>query len=248
MQNHKKEQESVNEYDPEFIRDLFNRMSGSYERVNYITSFGFSLRWRKQFLKAIAPTPEPIRILDLMTGMGETWNPIRSRFPNAELSTLDYSEGMLVHANDKNKKQFSGKVIVHHQDLLKNTLPADHYDVALSAFGLKTFNPEQINKLAAEVKRILKPGGRFSLIEVSAPTSPVLYGLYKLHLKHIVPLCGKIFLGNPEEYRMLWKYTERFGNSRRTAAIFTEAGLKTQYVSYFGGCATGVIGQKLPGS
>jgi demethylmenaquinone methyltransferase/2-methoxy-6-polyprenyl-1,4-benzoquinol methylase len=81
-------------------------MSVSYERVNYITSFGFSLRWRKQFLKTIAPSNEALRIMDLMTGMGETWNPIRHRFPNAELSTLDYSEGMLVHANHKNKKSF----------------------------------------------------------------------------------------------------------------------------------------------
>lgn len=219
-------------------------MSGSYERVNYTTSFGFSLRWRKQFLKSIKETGDQIRIMDLMTGMGETWHPVCNRFPNAELSTLDYSEGMLKHAKAKSDKDFSGKVLIHHQDLLNNTLSESHYDVVLSAFGLKTFNPEQVNKLVAEVKRILKPGGQFSLIEVSAPTNPLLYALYKLHLKHIVPVCGRIFLGNPEEYRMLWKYTERFGNSRRSAEIFAEAGLKTQYVSYFGGCATGIVGKK----
>ncbi len=223
-------------------------MSGSYERVNYTTSFGFSLRWRKQFLKSIPSTSESLRIIDLMTGMGETWGPIRSRFPNGELSTLDYSEGMLVHARHKNHKSFGDKVIIHHQDLLKNTLLSEYYDVVLSAFGLKTFNTEQIATLAGEIKRILKPGGRFSLIEVSSPENPVLHGLYKLHLKHIVPVCGQIFLGNPEEYRMLWKYTERFGNSNRAAEIFAEAGLKTQYVSYFGGCATGITGQKVAAS
>ncbi len=244
MQKKIQASEAVNEYDPEFIRDLFNRMSGSYERVNYITSFGFSLRWRKQFLKNIAPSNDPIRILDLMTGMGETWNPIRNRFPNAELSTLDYSEGMLVHANHKNQKSFSGKVIVHHQDLLQNTLPSDHYDVVLSAFGLKTFNSEQVTRLAEEVKRVLKPGGKFSLIEVSSPDSAVLQTLYKLHLKHVVPICGKLFLGNPQEYRMLWKYTERFGNSEAAATQFKKAGLNAEYVSYFGGCATGIIGMK----
>lgn len=244
MQTKLQESEAVNEYDPEYIRDLFNRMSGSYERVNYITSFGFSLRWRKQFLKTIAPSNESLRILDLMTGMGETWNPIRHRFPNAELSTLDYSEGMLVHANHKNQKSFSGKVIVHHQDLLKNTLPSDHYDVVLSAFGLKTFNSEQVTRLAEEVKRVLKPGGKFSLIEVSSPDSAFLNALYKLHLKHVVPICGKLFLGNPQEYRMLWKYTERFGNSEAAAAQFKKAGLNAEYVSYFGGCATGIIGMK----
>lgn len=244
MQNKIQLSDTVNEYDPEFIRDLFNRMSGSYERVNYITSFVFSLRWRKQFLKNIAPSKEPIRILDLMTGMGETWNPIRDRFPNAELSTLDYSEGMLVHANHKNQKSFSGKVIVHHQDLLKNTLPSDNYDIVLSAFGLKTFNPEQVNRLAEEIKRVLKPGGKFSLIEVSSPNNAVLHALYKLHLKHVVPICGKLFLGNPQEYRMLWKYTERFGNSESAAEQFKKTGLKAENIAYFGGCATGITGTK----
>jgi ubiquinone/menaquinone biosynthesis methyltransferase len=233
------------EYDPEYIRGLFNRMSGSYERVNYITSFGFSLRWRRQFLKFIAPAADPLRIMDLMTGMGETWNPVLDRFPNAELSTLDYSEGMLVHANLKNKKSFSGKVIVHHQDLLKNSLPSDHYDVVLSAFGLKTFNAQQVVRLAEEIKRILKPGGKFSLIEVSVPENTILRALYKLHLKYAVPICGKMFLGNPQEYRMLWKYTERFGNGKAAVQQFRNSGLNAEYVSYFGGCATGIQGNKL---
>lgn len=240
-----RKEDNLNEYDPEFIRELFNRMSGSYERVNYITSFGFSLRWRRQFLKSIDKTTEPIKIIDLMTGMGETWVPIRERFPSAELSTLDYSEGMLVHANHKNKKSFSGNVIIHHQDLLKNSLPSDHYDVVLSAFGLKTFNSQQVVRLAEEIKRILKPGGKFSLIEVSSPDNAMFHALYKLHLKHVVPICGKLFLGNPQEYRMLWKYTERFGNSKSAVQQFRNTGLNAEYVSYFGGCATGIQGNKL---
>jgi demethylmenaquinone methyltransferase/2-methoxy-6-polyprenyl-1,4-benzoquinol methylase len=114
----------------------------------------------------------------------------------------------------------------------------------LSAFGLKTFNSEQVTRVAEEVKRVLKPGGKFSLIEVSSPDSAVLHALYKLHLKQVVPICGKLFLGNPQEYRMLWKYTERFGNSEAAAAQFKKAGLNAEYVSYFGGCATGIIGMK----
>ena len=128
--------------------------------------------------------------------------------------------------------------------MLNNNLPSNHFDFVICAFGLKTFNSEQIAILARETKRILKPGGQFSFIEVSAPSSPVLKVLYRLYLGRVVPVLGWLFLGNPREYRMLWQYTSRYGDSKKAVELFREAGLSTQYQSYFYGCATGVSGTK----
>jgi demethylmenaquinone methyltransferase/2-methoxy-6-polyprenyl-1,4-benzoquinol methylase len=233
-----------NQFEPEYVRDLFNRMSGSYERMNYITSFGFSLRWRKQFLKPLKPSGEPVEVLDLMTGMGETWHPVKKYFPNGHLTALDFSEGMLDHARKKNSKQFRDSVHITNQNALQSNFEDDRFDIVLSAFGLKTFNEEQLKQLAQEVKRILKPGGVFSFIEVSSPRSTLLRMLYRIHLKYIVPFCGRVMLGNPEEYRMLWKYTVLYQNSEQTKRIFEEAGLQVTYESYFGGCASGISGSK----
>lgn len=219
-------------------------MSGSYERVNYITSFGFSLRWRQQFLKHLPASNEPVKIIDLMTGMGETWGAVKSKYPNSEFSALDFSEGMLRQAGVKNTRSFGNNVQLLNQNVLENELPSDHYDIVISAFGLKTFNSEQMQQLAKETKRILKPGGYFSFIEVSRPSSPVLHSLYKLHLKHVVPVCGKILLGNPVEYRQLWKYTDAYKNSDTVAVIFRETGLEVSSHDYFYGCATGISGRK----
>ncbi|WP_109436566.1 class I SAM-dependent methyltransferase [Aquimarina sp. AU119] len=233
-----------NQYDPEYIKTLFNKMSGSYERVNYITSFGFSLRWRKQFLDPIKPSDQELEVIDLMTGMGETWHPVKRHFPNGNFTALDFSEGMLRQAHKKNSSQFNDSVNVTNQNALQNNLPSDHFDVVLSAFGLKTFSDEQIVKLAEETKRILKAGGEFSFIEVSQPKSLFLRGLYKLHLKYIVPICGRLLIGNPREYKMLWKYTEVYENSLSVAEIFKSEGLDVTFHSYFGGCATGISGRK----
>lgn len=219
-------------------------MSGSYERMNYITSFGFSLRWRRQFIEALPASDENIKVIDLMSGMGETWHQIRRHYPKAELSALDFCEGMLKPSRHKNEQEFGNSVRILQQDLLKNELASDQYDVVLSAFGMKTFNAEQLKILAAEIKRILKPGGRFSMIEVSAPDGWFLHALYKLHLKYVVPFCGWIFLGNPSEYKMLWKYTEMYRNSKAAVTIFREAGLEVKPMSYFFGCASGVVGLK----
>jgi len=233
-----------NIYNPEFVQGLFNRMSGSYERVNFITSFGFSIRWRRQFLHQLLPTAEKIQVMDLMAGMGETWNAVQHRFPNASLSALDFSKEMLKHAQQKNALHYNGKVQLLQQDILQNGLPDNYYDVVICAFGLKTFNEAQLAILAEETKRILKPGGQFSFVEVSKPSNGILRALYTFYLARGIPMLGKLLLGNPREYRMLWRYTEQFGNAEKAMEIFNAAGLRARYVSYFFGCATGFRGCK----
>ena len=219
-------------------------MSSSYERVNYITSFGFSIRWRNQFLKVIPENRSNISVLDLMTGMGEIWHPVKTHFPNCSFTALDFSDCMLEKAKIKNQKQFNDSIHIVNQDALNSNLKNESYDVILSAFGLKTFNNSQLQKLAFETKRLLKSGGSFSFIEVSEPNNILLKKIFKFHLKYTVPISGKLLLGNPQEYRMLWKYTKAYKNSKTIKKIFENTGLKANYHSYFGGCATGISGVK----
>ena len=233
-----------NIYSPEYVKGLFNRMSSSYERMNYITSFGFSIRWRRQFLNSFKQTSHKAEIIDLLTGMSETWTATKNKLQNSNLTVLDFSEGMLKYAESKNKANFNSEINILHQDILNNKLPSNHYDFVTCAFGLKTFNIEQLNTVALETKRILKTGGQFSFIEVSKPDNRILNLFYGFYLEQIIPVLGKILLGNTEEYKMLWKYTNEFKNAKKAKEIFTKSGLKTNYNSYFFGCATGFYGEK----
>lgn len=233
-----------NIYNPEYVKGLFNKMSSSYERMNFITSFGFSIRWRRQFLEPFKQTKHKAEIIDLLTGMGETWNATKNKLPNSSLTVLDFSDGMLKYAKQKSETQFNDEIIVLQQDILYNKLPSNYYDFVTCAFGLKTFNEEQINILAKETKRILKNGGQFSFIEVSKPKNKILKKLYGFYLGQIIPILGRLLLGNPEEYRMLWQYTNKFDNAKRATEIFTKTGLTTKFYSYFYGCATGFYGTK----
>lgn len=233
-----------NIYNPIYVKGLFDRMSSSYERMNYITSFGFSIRWRNQFLNSFKPTESKAEIIDLLTGMGETWTATKNKMPNSNLRVLDFSEGMLKYAKQKSKTKFNSEVKVIQQDVLNNELQSNYYDFVTCAFGLKTFNAEQLNNLATETKRILKPGGQFSFIEVSKPNYTILKIVYGFYLGQVIPILGKLLLGNPEEYKMLWKYTNKFGNAKQATEIFSKVGLHTKFKSYFYGCATGFYGQK----
>lgn len=231
-------------YNPEYVKGLFNRMSSSYERMNYITSFGFSIRWRTQFLEPFQSTTDKIEIIDLMTGMGETWSAVKNKFPNAKLSALDFSPEMLKNAKTKSEKHFNNNVLLLQQDILKSDLPSNNYDIVICAFGLKTFDTEQLQVLATETKRILKVGGQFSFIEVSKPTNKILKQLYGFYLGQVIPVLGKLLLGNPIEYKMLWRYTDNFDNAKRAEEIFNNQGLTTKSNSYFYGCSTGFSGHK----
>ena len=127
---------------------------------------------------------------------------------------------------------------------MENNLPANHFDMVICAFGLKTFDPGQLKILANETFRILKTGGQFSFIEVSSPGNPVLRTLYKFYLGRVIPVFGSLLLGNPTEYRMLWRYTKAFENAKKAAEIFSNSGLNTKYCPYFFSCASGFYGVK----
>lgn len=219
-------------------------MSSSYDRMNYITSFGFSKIWRKQMLKGLNLKDAEL-IVDLMTGMGECWKPILSSAPkSAQLIALDVSGEMIKHAKTRALKFKNRKIKILKQDVFKNSIAPNSADCIISGFGLKTFSHEQLQSLAKEVHKMLKPGGQFSFIDISVPKNPVLRGIFMFYLKRIIPLLGRLFLGNPSVYRMLGTYTERFQNAEKTLQIFQEQGFSVKYTKYFYGCATGIQGNK----
>lgn len=232
-------------YEPKFVEKLFDKMSSSYAKMNYITSFGFSERWRRQCVKQIEIEKGKI-VVDLMTGMGECWKHIlKDSDKNSKLIAMDFSTEMINRA-EKNKSKFKKfKIEILKENVFDNSIPNESADYVISGFGLKTFNDDQLGKLSNEIYRILKPNGKFSLIDVSVPKSKIINPFYMFYLKNIIPILGKVFLGSPETYKMLGVYTEEFGNSKNTFRIFNSHEFEVEYVEYFFGCASGIKGRKI---
>ncbi|MFY1047863.1 class I SAM-dependent methyltransferase [Chryseobacterium sp. GP-SGM7] len=232
-------------YEPEFVKQLFNQMSGSYERMNYITSFGFSIRWRRQFLNKLGKSDEKLNVIDLLSGLGENWTYLRNNFPNSSFTALDFSDEMIVQSRNKGNKVFKNQLNLLCEDVLESQLESNFFDIISCAYGLKTFNSQQLDILAKEVSRILKHKGKFSFVEVSKPKNKILYSAYRIYLGKVIPVLGKLFLGNPNDYKMLWIYTENFENCNRVKEIFEKHHLKVDIESYFYSCATGIHGEKI---
>ena len=230
-------------YDPAFVRGLFDRMSASYTRMNRITSFGFSERWRRQVVEELAIGPGA-RVADLLSGMGECWGYVFAQAPSAHLVAVDFSPEMMRMAERRRARHPDRDVRLLEEDALATSLPDAGLDHVVSGFGLKTFDDRQLRRLAMEVRRVLRPGGTFAFVDVSVPPVPVLRPLYLGYLRHAIPVLGRVFLGDPATYRMLGEYTVRYGDSRRVLRAFEAAGLEVAYRSYFFGCATGVVGRR----
>lgn len=228
-------------YHPSFVMRLFDEMSHTYGIVNYISSFGFAERWRRQCARKLL-LPAGAVVLDLMSGMGEMWPSLfKVAGGKLKLTAVELSHEMCKRARP-NCQRYAADLL--QTNALALPIADGSVDAVVSAFGLKTFSAAQKQQLAKEIFRVLKPGGQFSLVEISTPEPRWLKLPYMLYIKRVIPLVGRLFMGNPDNYRMLGVYTERFGNAATTCRYMQEAGLDARFERYFFGCASGVTGIK----
>jgi len=231
-------------YDPAFVNALFNEMSATYGIVNFISSFGFCARWRRQCVAQIPLKPGDC-VIDFMAGMGELSHLVNARVgKSGRIIGVDFSQVMCETAGKNLSRQKFRHAVILDCDALNTCLADDSADAVVSSFGLKTFSHQQIQTLASEVMRILKPGGHFAFLEISVPSQRLLQLPYLFYLRRLIPLIGLLFLGNPDNYRLLSVYTTEFKNCSQVARYFKTAGLQVNENSFFFGCATGIRGFK----
>lgn len=229
------------------VRGLFDRMSRTYERMNIVMSFGFSVRWRRQMMLLLPRDPQRRRVLDAMSGMGETWREVLRAIPDAEPAALDFSTRMIEHAGTRNQLRFGGRFDLLCQDMLDNDLPDGAFDVVVSAYGMKTFDEAQSRRFADELVRLLRPGGSFSFVEVTEPPNRALRALYDFYLSRVVPVVGVLLVSDPVEYRMLHRYLRAYGDGASTSsALGGHPSLQVRRRLLFFGCATSWTGTRLP--
>jgi demethylmenaquinone methyltransferase/2-methoxy-6-polyprenyl-1,4-benzoquinol methylase len=233
-------------YDPNFVRDVFDRCSAAYRYWSQIASFGFIFLWRRQCVDHMpAMPPDGAAGLDLMAGTGEAWPYLLRRRPAvASITAVDISSEMNRRALDRLHRARVDKIKLVEADVLKNTLAPESADFVISTFGLKTFNRSQQRLLARELARVLKRGGVFSLIEASDPGDWALRGLYRFYLGRVLPLIEKTVLKGAQDFAMLGIYVRNFGDCRFMAECLAAEGLEVKFKVFFFGCATGVVGRK----
>lgn len=233
-------------YDPQFVKGVFDRCSGKYIAFSYVCSFGFTEFWRADAVRNLqGELPAAARGYDLMAGTGEVWPHLLKRYPDiASITAIDISEGMYARAIERLHETRSDRIDFICDDVLNTGLEPDSCDFVISTFGLKTFNEDQLTRLAMTVARVLKAGGSFSFIEASDPKGWLLRPLYLFHLKTVLPLIEKLFMRGAQDFAMIGTYSTNFGDARFFGACLEREGLEVRFRKHFFGCATSVSGTK----
>ena len=186
----------------EKIRTLFNSIAKDYDKLNHILSLGVDRTWRKRAIKYIAEN-KPQQILDIACGTGDFSLEIARRtHPGTMITGLDLSEGMLEVMDCKVAEAGLSKRI-HTQQGNSEAMDFEDnsFDRVTIAFGIRNF--ENRETALIEILRILKPGGRLVILELSVPSNPVLRWCYNLYFTKIVPLIGGAVSGDKAAYRYL---------------------------------------------
>ena len=174
----------------EQVTQMFDTISGNYDGLNRVISFGIDVKWRKKVLQ-IVKASNPKTILDIATGTGDLAI-LMAETKAEKIIGLDISVGMLEVGKQKiASKKLSQKIEMMVGDSEKMPFEDNTFDAITVAFGIRNF--ENLEKGLAEILRVLKPNGTFVILETSNPTkSPFKQG-YVFYTKNILPLIGKLF-------------------------------------------------------
>ena len=174
----------------EQVAKMFDTISGNYDNLNRVISFGIDVKWRKKVLKMVSKS-NPKTILDIATGTGDL--AILMAEANAEkIIGLDISSGML----EVGKKKIASKNLSNTIEMVladSENMPFDdnYFDAITVAFGVRNF--ENLEKGLAEILRVLKPNGLFVILETSVPDKTPYKQGYNFYSKNILPVIGKLF-------------------------------------------------------
>lgn len=180
-----------------------------------------------------------------MSGTGEIWPHLLKRHSRIDsIKAIDISDGMHKKAMRRLHQMRAHKIEFVADNILQTRLPPESADFVVSTFGLKTFNQDQLERLADLIARVLKPGAVFSLIEASDPKGWWLRPLYLFHLKTVLPIIEKLFLSGAKDFAMIGTYSTNFGDASEFSEMLRARGLEVTFKKHFFGCATSVSGVK----
>jgi len=184
----------------EQVAQMFDTISGNYDGLNRVISFGTDVKWRKKVLAMVA-AKKPDTILDIATGTGDLAI-LMTKTDAKKIVGLDISAGMLDVGRKKiEQKKLSNKIEMVLGDSENIPFEDNSFDAITVAFGVRNF--ETLERGLAEILRVLKPNGIFVILETSVPKSfPFKQGYY-FYTKNILPLIGKLFSKDNSAYSYL---------------------------------------------
>jgi demethylmenaquinone methyltransferase / 2-methoxy-6-polyprenyl-1,4-benzoquinol methylase len=207
---------------PDAVRTMFDRIAPVYDTMNRAMTLGLDRRWRRATVAAIVRAGD--RVLDACCGTGDL--ALAALQAGGRVTGLDFSRRMLERAREK-----SGEIEWVQGDVLELPFREGVFDDVTVGFGVR--NLEDLERGLAELRRVLRPGGRIAILEITQP-SGALAPFYALWFDRLVPLLGKALPGG-SAYTYLPASVRRFPGPEELAGLLRGSGFEDVRWRTFGG-------------
>ncbi len=226
---------------------MFDRIAGVYDLLNTVMTAGLHHQWRRRAAD-LAALHSGDRVLDVATGTGDLAFELARRVaPGGAVLAADFSERMLRIAREKaaaGDEPAAALVRFEQANALALPYADNEFDAATVGFGARNF--ADLERGASEMARVVKPGGRVVILEMTTPRRPPLSVFFKLWFDRAVPVLGRL-AGDPEAYSYLPSSVTRFPGPRELAATMARCGCTdVRYILTAGGIIALHVGTVVP--
>jgi demethylmenaquinone methyltransferase/2-methoxy-6-polyprenyl-1,4-benzoquinol methylase len=205
---------------------MFDRIAGLYDRMNTVMTAGMHHRWRARAAD-LAAVPTGATVLDVATGTGDLALELARRVgPGGLVVGTDFSPRMLELARSKGAAadvSRMGQLRFEVANALELPYPENQFDAATVGFGARNF--ASLEQGVDEMVRVVKPGGRVVVLEITTPTRPPLSHFFELWFDRAVPVLGRL-AGDVAAYTYLPNSVRRFPAPEALAALMWRSGLE----------------------
>jgi demethylmenaquinone methyltransferase/2-methoxy-6-polyprenyl-1,4-benzoquinol methylase len=203
---------------------MFDRIAGLYDRMNTVMTAGLHHQWRRRAVGLAAVSPGD-RVLDVATGTGDLALELAARVgPQGEVVATDFSERMLALA--RGKAAASGRAAAMRFETANAlSLPYGDGEFAAATVGFGARNFSDLRRGLAEMARVVAPGGRVVVLEITTPRRPPLSTFFELWFDRVVPALGKV--ADAQAYSYLPSSVRRFPGPEALAELMSDVGLRS---------------------
>ena len=223
------EQETITPYEAgsgkaQQVEAMFDNIAPSYDKLNHRLSWDIDRGWRKRAIRQLEPY-QPQTLLDIATGTGDFAIMAAQMLKPRHVVGADISEGMMDVGRRKVAELGLQDVIsFEKEDCLSLSYPDNSFDAVTAAFGIRNF--ADLDSGLREMWRVLRPGGRLSIVELTTPVSFPMKQLFKVYSHTVLPIYGRLVSKDKSAYTYLTRTIEAFPQGERMMGILQQAGFR----------------------
>ena len=222
----------------EEIKSIFDRIASRYDFLNGFLSFQRDKSWRKRAVQKSLNGNEK-SILDIGTGSGVFLEEFLNQHSFTRAVGLDISPEMLTLA----RRRLGSKATLLLSEGPQLPFQGSEFEIVSTAFVLRSL--PDILAFFKEIYRVLRPGGRLVILELTRPSKPAMKVLYHSYLNWYLPVIGRLFSGSQDAYKFLSSSIQKFYEVGETVEFLKLAGFNSVHIhSLTGGICTLVIAEK----